>query len=168
MRSHYTAYAMHNAAYLQETWDATKRPEKIDFSRENIDWLRLEITDTNKGGIKDSKGVVAFKAFYSQDGEEHVMNEISRFTKINGCWFYLDGVIKSIGRVGMQMFLCREQRRAKKLIRTNFTRDRPVRPNSGLFIPLWVESPRLQSPETFCLPDAFYRAAFRHSSPVAI
>ena len=87
MRSRYTAYAMNNAAYLQETWDATKRPEKIDFSREKIDWLRLEITGTKKGGIKDSKGVVSFKAFYMQDGEEHVMNEISRFTKINGRWF---------------------------------------------------------------------------------
>jgi SEC-C motif-containing protein len=101
MRSRYTAYAMHNASYLQETWDTTKRPEKIDFSREKIDWLRLEITDTKKGGIKDSKGVVSFKAFYRQDGEEHVMNEISRFTKINGRWFYLDGVIKSIGKVGL-------------------------------------------------------------------
>jgi SEC-C motif domain protein len=50
--------------YLQETWDATKRPEKIDFSRENIDWLRLEITDTKKGGINGSKSVLAFKAFY--------------------------------------------------------------------------------------------------------
>jgi len=101
MRSRYTAYAMHNSAYLQETWDATKRPEKIDFSREKIDWLRLEITDTKKGGIKDSKGVVSFKAFYMQDGEEQVMNEISRFTKINGRWIYLDGVIKSIGKVGL-------------------------------------------------------------------
>ena len=84
MRSRYTAHALHNAAYLQETWDATKRPEKIDFSKEKINWLRLEITDTKKGGVKDSKGVVVFKAFYMQDGEEHVMNEISRFTKING------------------------------------------------------------------------------------
>ncbi len=102
MRSRYTAYALRNGAYLQETWDATKRPEKIDFSRENIDWLRLEIIDTKKGGIKDSKGVVSFKAYFMQDGEEHVMNEISRFTKINGRWFYLDGVIKSIGKVGLQ------------------------------------------------------------------
>jgi SEC-C motif domain protein len=45
--------------------------------------------------------VVSFKAFYRQDGEEHVMNEISRFTKINGRWFYLDGVIKSIVKVGL-------------------------------------------------------------------
>jgi SEC-C motif-containing protein len=102
MRSRYTAYVLRNAAYLQETWDATKRPEKIDFSREKIDWLRLEITDIKKGGIKVSKGVVAFKAFYKQDGEEHVMNEVSRFTKINGRWFYLDGVIKSMGKVDMQ------------------------------------------------------------------
>jgi uncharacterized protein YchJ len=68
----YTAYALHNVAYLQETWVAMKRPEKIDFSRENIDRLRLEITDTKKGGINGSKSVLAFKAFYRQDGEEHV------------------------------------------------------------------------------------------------
>ena len=54
-----------------------------------------------KGGIKDSKDVVVFEAFYSQDGEEHVINEIRRFTKINGRWFYLDGVIKSMGKVGL-------------------------------------------------------------------
>ena len=102
MRSRYSAYVLRYAAYLQETWDATKRPEKIDFSREKIDWLRLEITETKKGGIKDSKGVVAFKAFFMLDDEEHVMNEISRFTKINGRWFYLDGVIKSMGKVGLQ------------------------------------------------------------------
>jgi SEC-C motif-containing protein len=102
MRSRYTAYALRDGAYLQATWDATKRPESIDFSRENIEWLRLEITETKKGGLKDSKGLVTFKAYYRQDGEEHVMNEISRFTKQGGRWFYLDGVIKSIGKVGQQ------------------------------------------------------------------
>ena len=102
MRSRYTAYALRDGAYLQATWDITKRPESIDFSRETINWLRLEITETKKGGIKDSKGQVTFKAFYSQDNEEYVMNEISRFTKQGGRWFYLDGIIKSIGNVGLQ------------------------------------------------------------------
>ena len=102
MRSRYTAYALRDGAYLQATWDITKRPESIDFSRETINWLHLEITETKKGGIKDSKGQVTFKAFYSQDNEEYVMNEISRFTKQGGRWFYLDGVIKSIGNVGLQ------------------------------------------------------------------
>jgi hypothetical protein len=46
--------------------------------------------------------VVVFKAFYRQNGEEQVMNEISRFMKIKEHWFYLEGVIKSIGKVGLQ------------------------------------------------------------------
>ena len=97
MRSRYTAYALHNADYLRATWDETKRPERIDFSREQIKWLRLDVTEIKRGGEKDDKGLVTFKAYYEQDGKEHCMNEISRFTKHNGHWFYLDGVIKSIG-----------------------------------------------------------------------
>lgn len=105
MRSRYTAYALRDGAYLQATWDVTKRPERIDFSRENIEWLRLEITETKKGGMSDSKGLVTFKAFYSQEGEEYVMNEISRFVKHEGRWFYLDGTIKSIGKINGQVNL---------------------------------------------------------------
>jgi SEC-C motif-containing protein len=100
MRSRYTAYALRDAAYLQATWDATKRPERIDFSRENIAWLRLEIIEIKKGGVQDNKGLVTFKAYYSQEGDEYVMNEISRFTKHEGRWFYLDGTIKTIGKIG--------------------------------------------------------------------
>ena len=102
MRSRFTAYALQNAAYLMDTWDATERPKAIDFSRENIDWQRLEIIAVKKGGLKDSKGMVEFKAYYLEDGEEHAMHEISRFTKINGRWFYLNGAVKSIGKPGQQ------------------------------------------------------------------
>jgi len=102
MRSRFSAYALHNADYLLETWDATVRPKLIDFSKENVDWQRLEIGDTKKGGATDAKGVVEFKAYYMQDGEEHVMSEISQFVKRAGCWFYLDGRVKSIGKAGQQ------------------------------------------------------------------
>ncbi len=95
MRSRYTAYVLRNVPYLQETWDVTKRPAAIDFSRENITWLRLEIVDFKIGGVNDTKGIVTFKAFYQQDDLECVMNEISRFTKTNGRWLYLDGVISA-------------------------------------------------------------------------
>ncbi len=105
MRSRFTAYALHNAEYLRDTWDATVRPELIDFSREQVDWQRLEIGATKKGGVKDAKGVVQFKAYYLQDGEQHVMTEISQFVKRAGGWFYLDGVVKSIGKVGLQTHL---------------------------------------------------------------
>jgi SEC-C motif-containing protein len=102
MRSRYTAYVLRNVHYLQETWDITKRPAAIDFSRENITWLRLEIVDFKKGGVNDNKGIVTFKAFYQQDDIECVMNEISRFTKTNDRWYYLDGVIKSMGAINSQ------------------------------------------------------------------
>ncbi|MFI3154851.1 MAG: YchJ family protein [Methylococcaceae bacterium] len=102
MRSRFTAYALHNANYLVDTWDATVRPELIDFSKETVVWQRLEIGKTKKGGTKDAKGVVEFKAYYLQDGEEYVMTEISQFTQRAGGWFYLDGLVKSIAKVGLQ------------------------------------------------------------------
>ena len=102
MRSRFTAYAMHNVDYLLSTWDANKRPTEINFSKDDVDWCRLEIVDIKKGTEKDSKGIVEFKAFYLLDGEEHVMREISRFKKINGKWHYLDGQVKSIAKAGQQ------------------------------------------------------------------
>lgn len=99
MRSRFTAYAMHNGNYLQATWDVSKCPEQIDFSKDTAEWQRLEIVNLKKGSMNDDKGVVEFKAYYLLDGEEYVMNEISRFKKVAGRWFYLDGVVKSIGKV---------------------------------------------------------------------
>ncbi len=99
MRSRFTAYAMHNGDYLKATWDVGKRPAEIDFSKDTAQWQRLEIVSLKKGGVNDDKGVVEFKAYYVLEGEECVMNEISRFKKVAGRWFYLDGVVKSIGKV---------------------------------------------------------------------
>jgi len=92
MRSRYSAYCLRNSDYLLTTWEPAKRPKSIDFSKENVIWLRLEIGETEKGGSKDNKGVVSFKAFFSQDDEDFVMRETSRFVKNNGQWFYSDGV----------------------------------------------------------------------------
>ncbi len=102
MRSRYTAYALHNASYLQGTWDAMVRPEMIDFSKEKVEWQGLEIINTKKGGATDNKGVVEFKAYYLQEGEEFVMSEISQFVRRAGSWFYLDGRVRSIGKVGLE------------------------------------------------------------------
>ena len=98
MRSRFTAYAMQKSDYLLNTWDSSKRPESINFEKENAQWLRLEIVNTKKGGVKDTKGIVEFKAYFLADGEESVMNEISRFKKIAGRWFYLDGLVKSVSK----------------------------------------------------------------------
>jgi len=103
MRSRFSAYALRNGEYLQATWDITRRPKEIDFSKETVEWQRLVIETVKKGGVKDNKGLVEFKAYYLQDGEEHVLSEISKFTKQGGRWFYLDGVVKSISKANQQI-----------------------------------------------------------------
>ena len=99
MRSRFTAYALRDVDYLLTTWDAGKRPSSIDFSKETAEWQKLQIISCKKGGAKDSKGLVEFKAFYRQDGEDCFMHELSRFVKSGQRWLYLDGVIKAAGKV---------------------------------------------------------------------
>jgi len=99
MRARFTAYAQRNVDFLLATWEASKRPDTIDFSKETADWQRLQIVGCKKGGAKDSKGIVEFKAFYHQDGMDYFMHEISRFVKTGQGWLYLDGVIKAAGKV---------------------------------------------------------------------
>ena len=96
MRSRFTAFAMHNKAYLLSTWEISKRPSTVDFSKSLLKWNRLEIVKSKKGGANDKKGLVQFKAYYTQNGDAYVLNETSRFRKIRGRWYYLDGVVKSI------------------------------------------------------------------------
>lgn len=98
MRTRFTAYARRDAEYLLATWDSTRRPNAIDFSKDRSDWTRLEILTVKKGGKTDAKGLVEFKAYYELDGEAQVMHELSRFKKTGGRWYYLDGLIKSIGK----------------------------------------------------------------------
>jgi len=106
MRSRFTAYAMKNEAYLLETWEESKRPKEIGFSKEIAEWTKLEIVNTKKGKEKDSKGIVEFKAYYTQDDETYVMNEISRFIKSSGRWLYTDGSVKPVSKQGKNAPCC--------------------------------------------------------------
>lgn len=101
MRSRFAAFAMKNEAYLLETWDKSKRPPTVDFS-EDVEWTRLEVLSKKKGEANDAKGVIEFKACYRQSDDEYAVKEISRFHKEQGRWYYLDGAVKSIAKVGQQ------------------------------------------------------------------
>lgn len=98
MRSRFSAYARRDVDYLLASWDASKRPSHIDFSKETAQWQKLLVLNIKKGGVKDSKGIVEFKAYYQQDGEEYFMHEISRFVKTGQRWLYLDGVVKAVSK----------------------------------------------------------------------
>lgn len=99
MRSRFTAYARRDVPYLLASWDVKKRPAKIDFSKETAQWHSLTIIKVKNGGAKDKKGVVEFKAFYRQDGEECYMHEVSHFIKAGQRWQYVSGVVKSVGKL---------------------------------------------------------------------
>jgi SEC-C motif domain protein len=99
MRSRFSAYALRNAGYLLASWDSNTRPASIDFSKETAIWQQLQVISIRKGNIQDQTGTVEFKAYFNQDGVDCFMHEISRFVKIKQRWLYLDGVIKSVGKV---------------------------------------------------------------------
>jgi SEC-C motif-containing protein len=67
MRSRFTAYAMHNAAYLLTSWDTSTRPAEVDFSKDTGKWTQLEIVMLKKGAAKDHKGIVEFNLPYHPD-----------------------------------------------------------------------------------------------------
>lgn len=99
MRSRFTAYAKRDVDYLLASWDASHRPASINFSKESAEWQSLAIVSTKKGRPQDNKGIVEFKAYYTQDGEACFLHEVSRFIKTGPRWLYLDGVIKAAGKV---------------------------------------------------------------------
>ena len=86
MRSRYTAYYYGNREHLWRTWHPETRPAEVRIDR-SIVWTELEILDVRDGAPEDETGTVEFVASYD-DGSQR---ERSRFAKLGGCWFYLDG-----------------------------------------------------------------------------
>ena len=97
MRSRYTAFVRGAVDYLIETHDestreAADRSSIAKFSRET-QWRGLEIVATERGGEDDDRGVVEFIARGVTRGQPFAQRERSRFRKVDGHWFYLDGKI---------------------------------------------------------------------------
>ena len=93
MRSRYTAFVVGDADYLLRSWHPRTRPETLDLDPGQR-WLFLEILRTEHGGPFDDTGVVEFIAHYKADGARGSLHEVSRFTRVDGAWVYLDGVIE--------------------------------------------------------------------------
>lgn len=95
MRARYSAYATGEVAFITNSLhpDSLKTNDEAATRRwaEESDWLGLQIVSTEKGGEGDDEGVVEFIATYREKGERHEHHEISRFTRHNGRWLYMDG-----------------------------------------------------------------------------
>ena len=88
MRSRYSAYAMDNTGYLQQTWHPSTRPAQLD-SEPQFQWMGLKIIDAPAPSANE--GWVEFIASFQVNGRLEQMRERSRFLFEEGRWFYIDG-----------------------------------------------------------------------------
>lgn len=92
MRARYSAYATADIDFL---YDSLLPDGRADFDREgtkkwatSAEWHGLEIINTETA---DTEGTVEFIATFTQQGNEVKHHEISRFKKVDGTWYLLDG-----------------------------------------------------------------------------
>lgn len=90
MRSRYSAFALGEPDYLRGTWHPDKRPSRVRLD-EQQKWIGLSIKATEAGRESDDRGCVEFVARFKIAGKGHRLHENSRFEKIDGRWYYLDG-----------------------------------------------------------------------------
>jgi SEC-C motif domain protein len=103
MRSRYIAYSTGNVDYLIATLHPKSR-QKSDRSSllqsiQTTRWVGLTIMTTQKGQIKDKRGIVEFVALYQSAqiqglksiGAVNQLHERSRFVQEKRRWFYVDG-----------------------------------------------------------------------------
>lgn len=97
MRSRYSAFVMANGNYLQKSHHSSTKPSKREASEienwaQSVEWIQLEVIQTNGGLENDTTGMVEFKAFFMENGRLEVIHELSRFCKENDHWVYLDQI----------------------------------------------------------------------------
>lgn len=92
MRTRYSAFVLLDAAYLLRTWHPDTRPAEFELDP-GVQWRRLDIVSTSRGGPLDTEGTVEFKAYFRQDGGSGVHQETSRFLRLGRRWFYLDAAL---------------------------------------------------------------------------
>lgn len=94
MRSRYSAYVLGLDDYLLQTWHIDTRPTNLNSSV-TLDsdiatkWLGLEVKRVLL--IDEASASVEFIARYKVAGKAGRMHELSRFCRIDGRWYYVDG-----------------------------------------------------------------------------
>ncbi len=91
MRSRYSAFVLGDVAYLLDSWHPSTRPPllQLDAGRR---WLGLELRRHVR--LDDDHAEVEFVARSKLGGRAQRLHESSRFVREQGCWYYLDGVVR--------------------------------------------------------------------------
>lgn len=93
MRSRYSAFVMAEADYLLATSHPDHRQglERQSLIDPQIRWLQLQVIASQQGGTMDNNGQVHFIATFVEAGQFGTLEEHSRFSRIDQCWYYRDG-----------------------------------------------------------------------------
>jgi SEC-C motif-containing protein len=90
MRSRYTAYAIGLEDYLLASWHPSTRPAGLGLkSSPQAQWIGLQVKSHQL--LDENHATVEFVARYKINGRAYRMQEISRFVREEGRWFYVDG-----------------------------------------------------------------------------
>jgi SEC-C motif-containing protein len=84
MRSRYSAFVLDRRAYLLASWHPRTRPPALDAPEPGLRWLGLEVQAVTESTVR-------FVARSKLGGHAHRLVETSRFERIDGEWFYVDG-----------------------------------------------------------------------------
>ncbi len=90
MRSRYTAFVLLNENYLRYSWHPDTCPKTIHLNA-STQWLGLKIKHTFAGKKNDETGEVEFITRNKTTGKASRLHEISRFSRFQQRWVYLDG-----------------------------------------------------------------------------
>lgn len=89
MRSRYSAYVLGLLDYLRDTWHPRTRPPSLEPMEPGLRWLGLDLK--RHMAIDAEHAIVEFVARSKLGGRAHRLQETSRFERIDGRWFYVDG-----------------------------------------------------------------------------
>ena len=94
MRSRYCAFTRNDENYISATWSAATRPlPPLTSSEDNAQWLGLDVRNHQPNG---DNAIVEFVARYRINGRAYRIHEVSRFERMQGRWYYLDGTFPPI------------------------------------------------------------------------
>ena len=92
MRSRYSAYVRGLAEYVLDTWHPRTRPAQIEPDPPGLRWLGLAV---HRHEARDADhATVTFVARSKLGGRAHRLHETSRFERVDGRWFYVDGSVQ--------------------------------------------------------------------------
>ena len=89
MRARYSAYVLHENAFIVASWHPSTRPPMLETEPDpQTRWLGLKVRHHAEA---DDKATVEFVARFKSGGRAQRLHEVSRFVREAEFWWYVDG-----------------------------------------------------------------------------